>query len=66
MTIEEEITPEMVLMEKADYELMESDLEYWVSAATMLSELLAINCIEHTISEEAVAEYLTRKMAELT
>jgi hypothetical protein len=59
-------TPEMIVIEKDDFELMESDLDYWVAAATMLSELLAFNEIEHEISEEAVAEFLIRKKAELT
>lgn len=63
--ISNEDTPEMIIMEKADFELMESDLEYWVAAATMLSETLSINEIEHEISEEAVAEYLIRKNAEI-
>lgn len=62
----DEQTPEMVIAPKADWELMESDLDYWVAAATMLSELLASHSIEHAISEEAVAEYLERKMAEIT
>ena len=56
-------TPEMVVMPKEDYELMESDLDYWVAATTMLSELLSTHGIEHEVGEEAVAEYLIAKEA---
>ena len=61
----DDTTPEMIIMSKEDYELMESDLEYWVAAATMLSETLGLHDIEHEISEEVVAEYLMRKTEEL-
>ena len=56
---------EMVMMDAEEYELLESDLEYWVSAATMLSELLSENGIEHEVNEQSVAEFLIRKDVEL-
>lgn len=48
---------EMVMIEESEYDEMISDLDYWVTAAEMLSALLNEYGIDHEVSEETVNEY---------
>lgn len=48
---------EMVMVPEADWDQMEYDLEYWVTATSMLADLLEENEIDFRVSEETVATY---------
>lgn len=48
---------EMVMVPEADWDQMEYDLEYWVTATSMLADLLEDNEIDFRVSEETVATY---------
>ncbi len=49
---------EMIMIPESEYDLLERDLEYWVTATTMLSSILAANNIDHEVNEDTVEEYL--------
>jgi len=48
---------EMVMVPEVDWDQMEYDLDYWVTATSMLADLLVENEIDFEVNEETVAKY---------
>lgn len=56
---------EMIMMKEEDYNELMSDLDYWISAAMMLSERLEDNGLPYSITEEEVAAFKSNREGEL-
>ena len=48
---------EMVMVPEVDWDQMEYDLDYWVTATSMLADLLVDNEIDFEVNEETIAKY---------
>lgn len=55
---------EMVMINEADLDEMESDLDHWITACSMLSDLLKEHGIDHEVNDLTVAAYNATQMTE--
>ena len=55
---------DMAMIDSAELDELMEDLNYWVTATSMLSDLLVANNIEHEVTDATVLEYLKNRKEE--
>lgn len=49
---------EMAVIDSEELDSMLEDLNYWIAATAMLSDILVANNIDHEVTDKTVMEYL--------
>lgn len=49
---------EMAVIDSEELDSMLEDLNYWITATAMLSDILVANNIDHEVTDKTVMEYL--------